>query len=149
MAQSHLHGLILAGGRGTRFWPRSRTNTPKQLLSFLGEQSLIQETVERLKPLIPVENIWVLTNQHLEKEIRRQLPGVPRQQIIAEPAQRNTAPCLGLAAQVLYERDPEAVLGVFPADHHIGKPARFRQWMKPAIQAAKAGSLVTLGIAPR
>lgn len=149
MAQSHLHGLILAGGRGTRFWPRSRTNTPKQLLSFLGEQSLIQETVERLKPLIPAENIWVLTNQHLEKEIRRQLPGVPRQQIIAEPAQRNTAPCLGLAAQVLYERDPEAVLGVFPADHHIGKPARFRQWMKPAIQAAKAGNLVTLGIAPR
>jgi len=149
MAQSHLHGLILAGGRGTRFWPRSRTQTPKQLLSFLGGNSLIQETVARLTPVIPVENIWVLTNEHLEKEIRRQLPGVPKRQIIAEPAQRNTAPCLGLAAQILVERDPDAVLGVFPADHHIGKPARFRQWMKPAFQAAREGKLVTLGIAPR
>lgn len=149
MANSHLHGLILAGGRGTRFWPRSRTHTPKQLLSFLGEQSLIQETAERLAPVIPRENIWVLTNRHLEREIRRQLRGVPRRQIIAEPAQRNTAPCLALAAQVIYERDPEAILGVFPADHHIGKPARFRQWMKPAVQAARDGNLVTLGIAPR
>ncbi len=130
MANSHLHGLILAGGRGTRFWPRSRTHTPKQLLSFLGAQSLIQETAERLEPMIPRENLWVLTNRHLEQEIRRQLPGVPRRQIFAEPAQRNTAPCLGLAAQVIYERDPEAILGVFPADHHIGNPARFRQWMK-------------------
>lgn len=149
MANSHLHGLILAGGRGTRFWPRSRTHTPKQLLSFLGAQSLIQETAERLEPMIPRENLWVLTNRRLEQEIRRQLPGVPRRQIIAEPAQRNTAPCLGLAAQVIYERDPEAILGVFPADHHIGNPARFRQWMKPAIAAARGGSLVTLGIEPR
>ncbi|HZO56417.1 MAG TPA: mannose-1-phosphate guanylyltransferase [Bryobacteraceae bacterium] len=149
MSKSHLHGLILAGGRGTRFWPRSRTHAPKQLLSFLGERSLIQETVDRLAPIIPVENIWVLTNSHLEKEVRRQLPEVPKQQILAEPAQRNTAPCLCLAAQILFERDPDAVLGVFPADHHIGRPARFRHWMKPAFKAAQAGQLVTLGVAPR
>jgi len=149
MAHSHYYALILAGGRGTRFWPRSRTRTPKQLLSFLGERSLIQETVARLAPMIPAERIWVLTNDHLQKEIRAQLPEVPKEQILAEPAQRNTAPCLGLAAQILFERDPQAVLGVFPADHHIGKGQKFRAWLRPAFKAASEGNLVTLGIAPR
>lgn len=149
MPHAHHYGLILAGGRGTRFWPKSRTRSPKQLLSFLGEQSLIQETLERLRPVIPPERIWVLTNAHLQKQIRGQLPEVPGEQILAEPAQRNTAPCLALAAQILFERDPEAVLGVFPADHHIGKPAKFRTWLKPALKAAAEGKLVTLGIAPR
>src|SRR5450756_586926 len=83
--------VILAGGRGTRFWPRSRRARAKQVLNFFGERSLIQQTVDRLRPLLPPERIWILTNDHLRDEIVRQLPEVPKKQIIAEPAQRNTA----------------------------------------------------------
>jgi mannose-1-phosphate guanylyltransferase len=149
MPNKHHYGLVLAGGRGTRFWPRSRTKTPKQLLSFVSDQTLIVETVERLRALIPPERIWVLTSEVLRPEIRRQLKDVPAHQILAEPCQRNTAPCLGLAAQIIAEQDPDAVLGVFPADHHIGKPARFRHWMKGAFKAAEQGKLATIGIYPR
>lgn len=150
MLSSHSYGLILAGGRGTRFWPASRTRTPKQLLPFTGDRSLLQETVERLAPLIPAERIWILTNEHLRAAIRKQLPGVPARQILAEPAQRNTAPCLGMAAQIIYRQDPDAVLGVFPADHHISKPGAFRPFVKAAFAAAaKQEVLVTLGIEPR
>ncbi len=150
MLNSHSYGLILAGGRGTRFWPASRTKTPKQLLPFTGTRSLLQETVDRLEPLIPRERLWVLTNEHLRDAVRKQLPGIPARQILAEPAQRNTAPCLGLASQAIERADPQAVLGVFPADHHISKPARFRAFVKPAYAtAAKQPVLVTLGVAPR
>ena len=90
MPTPHHYGLILAGGRGTRFWPRSRKSHAKQVLRFLGERSLIQQTADRLRPVIPPERIWVLTNPHLRDEIVRQLPEVPRKQILAEPAQRNT-----------------------------------------------------------
>src|SRR3954454_2251182 len=102
MAKSNHYGLILAGGRGTRFWPRSRKAKAKQVLSFLGEKTLIQETVERLKPVIPPERIWIITNDHLQAEIIKHLPEVPKKQILAEPAQRNTAPCIGLAAHILH-----------------------------------------------
>jgi mannose-1-phosphate guanylyltransferase len=149
MPKPKFYGLILAGGRGTRFWPRSRTRTPKQLLRFLGEQSLLQETVERLRPVIPPGRIWILTNDHLRKPIQAQLPGVPARQILAEPAQRNTAPCLGLAASIIHAQDPEAVLGVFPADHHIARPAAFRKLLRPAFAAAENGRLATIGIQPR
>lgn len=148
-ANQHYYGLVLAGGRGTRFWPRSRTKTPKQLLPLVSGQTLIVETVERLRTLIPAERIWVLTSEILRPEIRRQLKDVPAHQILAEPCQRNTAPCLGLAAQIIAEQDPDAVLGVFPADHHIGKAARFRHWMKGAFKAAEQGKLATIGIYPR
>jgi mannose-1-phosphate guanylyltransferase len=146
---SHRYGVILAGGRGTRFWPRSRTRSPKQLLSFLNEKTLLQETVDRLRPVIPPDRLWILTNEHLRREVMRQLPAVPAGQVIAEPAQRNTAPCLGLASKLIAEHDPEAVLGVFPADHHISDPEAFRKYLKPAFGAAEAGDLVTLGIQPR
>ena len=119
------HGLILAGGRGTRFWPRSRRTNAKQVLRFFGERSLIQQTVDRLRPVLPLERIWVLTNDYLRAEIVRQLPDVPAAQILAEPAQRNTAPAIGLAAQMIQSIDPEAVMGVFPADHVISKPLGF------------------------
>src|SRR5687768_9129323 len=99
------YALILAGGRGTRFWPRSRRKNAKQVLRFIGDRSLIQDTVERLKPLIPAERIWILTNDHLRTEITRQLPEVPARQILAEPAQRNTAPAIGLAAHILRSVD--------------------------------------------
>ncbi len=145
----HRYGLIMAGGRGTRFWPRSRKRNAKQVLRFFGERSLIQQTVDRLKPVIPPENIWVVTNELLQPEIRSQLPEVPKRQIIAEPAQRNTAPCIGLAAQILQNEDPEAVLGVFPADHLILKEGRFRNFVKAAYRAAEEDRVVVLGIQPR
>ena len=149
MAKQNYYGLILAGGRGTRFWPRSRRAQAKQVLRFMGERSLIQSTVDRLKPVLPPERIWVLTNEHLQAEIRTQLPEVPPEQILAEPAQRNTAPAIGLMACILNSIDPEAVMGVFPADHVIGKPARYLRLLRPAFKAAAAGKIVVLGIQPR
>src|SRR5512146_19787 len=98
----HRYALILAGGRGTRFWPRSRKRSAKQVLNVVGQRSLIQDTVARLAPVIPPERIWVLTNDHLRDTIVRQLPEVPREQVLAEPAQRNTAPAIGLAAHILH-----------------------------------------------
>lgn len=150
MLSENSYGLILAGGRGTRFWPASRTRTPKQLLPFIGKRSLLQDTVDRLAPLIPPSRIWVLTNDHLRDAVKKQLPGVPAKQILAEPAQRNTAPCLGMAAHLICQQNPKAVLGVFPADHFIAKPARFRTFVRSAYAtAARSNTLVTLGIEPR
>ena len=142
---NHRYGLIMAGGRGTRFWPRSRKRNAKQVLRFFGERSLIQLTIDRLRPVVPPENIWIITNELLQAEIRSQLPEVPKRQVIAEPAQRNTAPCIGLAAQILLGEDPDAVLGVFPADHLILKEARFRNFVKVAYRAAEEGRVVVLG----
>jgi mannose-1-phosphate guanylyltransferase len=150
MKQSaRFHAWILAGGRGTRFWPRSRKSKAKQVLEFLGRGTLIQQTVERLSPAIPPERIWVLTNDALRDEIVRQLPQVPKRQIIAESAGRNTAPAVGLAAHILSSVDPEAVMGIFPADHFIGKPAAFRSLVRAAYKSAAAGRMVLLGIQPR
>jgi mannose-1-phosphate guanylyltransferase len=147
--KSNYYGLILAGGRGTRFWPRSRRSRAKQVLNFLGERTLIQQTVDRLRPVLPPERIWILTNDHLREEIVRQLPEVPKKQILAEPAQRNTAPCIGLAAHVLNSIDPDSVMGVFPADHIITKPARFLRMVRAAFGAAAKSHIVVLGIEPR
>src|SRR5580765_8043859 len=97
----HHYGLILAGGRGTRFWPRSRRRSAKQVLNVVGDRSLIQATVDRLSPVIPPQRLWVLTNDHLRDIIIKQLPDIPKNQILAEPAQRNTAPAIGLAARIL------------------------------------------------
>lgn len=146
---SNFYGLILAGGRGTRFWPRSRRKTAKQVLSLFGERSLIQQTVDRLRPILPPEKVWILTNDHLREEIVRQLPEVPKRQILAEPAQRNTAPAIGLAAQIMHGIDPESVMGVFPADHVIQKPTAYVRLIKPALKAARDGKIVVLGIQPR
>src|SRR6185369_3714728 len=149
MAKPHHYGLILAGGRGTRFWPLSRRNRAKQVLSVVGESTLIEATVERLSALIPPERLWVLTNSHLRAEIVRQLPQVPKEQILAEPAQRNTAPAIGLAAHILQSIDRDSVMGVFPADHVIGKPRDYVRLLKPAFKLAEDGKIVVLGIQPR
>jgi mannose-1-phosphate guanylyltransferase len=141
--------VILAGGRGTRFWPRSRRRFPKQLMKLWGNTSLLQQTVARLRPLIPPRRIWVFTNEYLVKEVMRQLPSVPRHQIIAEPVQRNTAPCAGLAAELILRENPDAVLGVFPSDQTIGKPAVFLKVVRLAARHAAEGAIVVLGIAPR
>jgi|SRR5271157_2413131 len=145
----HYYGLILAGGRGTRFWPRSRKRSAKQVLNVLGERTLIQATVDRLAPVIPPERVWVMTNEYLREAIIRQLPEVPKRQVLAEPIQRNTAPAIGLAAHILRSLDPEAVMGVFPSDHAIGKPAAYRAAVKSAFRGAAAGKLMVVGIQPR
>src|SRR6202040_1994883 len=145
----HLHGLILAGGRGTRFWPRSRRNRAKQVLRFFGARSLIQQTVDRLRPVLPPERLWILTSPQLRAEIVPQLPEVPKKQILAEPAQRNTAPAIGLAAHILQALDPDALMGVFPADHVIAKPREYVRLLRPAFKSAAEGNIVVLGIQPR
>ena len=147
--QANHYGLILAGGRGTRFWPRSRRTRAKQVLRFLGDRSLIQQTVYRLSPVIPPDRLWVLTNEHLRAEIVRQLPELPKNQILAEPVQRNTAPAIGLAAHILQSLDPNAVMGVFPSDHMISKPARYLRFVRAAFKSASEGKIVVLGIQPR
>jgi mannose-1-phosphate guanylyltransferase len=146
---SHTYGLILAGGRGTRFWPRSRKRSAKQVLNVVGDRSLIQATVDRLTPVIPPERLWVLTNDHLRATIVEQLPAIPKRQILSEPAQRNTAPAIGLAAQILHSIDPDAVMGVFPSDHVVGKPSAYRGVVKAALKGAAAGNLMVVGIQPR
>lgn len=146
---THHYGLILAGGRGTRFWPRSRKRSAKQVLNVAGERSLIQATVDRLTPVIPPQRLWVLTNEYLRDAIVRQLPAIPRRQVLAEPVQRNTAPAIGLAAHILQSEDPEAVMGVFPSDHVVGKPAAFRAVVKAAFKGAAGGRLMVVGIQPR
>jgi len=144
----HHYGLILAGGRGTRFWPRSRKRSAKQVLNVVGERSLIQSTVDRLKPVIAPERLWVLTNDHLRDTIIEQLPEIPKNQILAEPMQRNTAPAIGLAAQILHTVDPEAVMGVFPSDHVVGKVPQYRAVLKAAFNAAGQHHLIVVGIQP-
>jgi mannose-1-phosphate guanylyltransferase len=143
------YALILAGGRGTRFWPRSRKRRAKQVLNIAGDRTMIQATVDRLGAVLGPERIWVLTNDHLRDEIVRQLPEVPKKQILAEPEQRNTAPAIGLAAHILHSIDRDAVMGVFPADHVIVKARRYGQLVRAAYTAAAKGKIMVLGIAPR
>ncbi len=145
----HRYALILAGGRGTRFWPRSRKASAKQVLDLTGAGPLIRLTVERLLPLVEAQNILVLTSGELCEAVRRLLPEIPRRQILAEPAGRNTAPAIGLGAKILLDRDPQAVMGVFPADHHIGRAAAFRRLASAAWREAARGRMVLLGIEPR
>ncbi len=149
MPKANHYGLILAGGRGTRFWPLSRRGRAKQVLSVVGESTLIQTTVERLSPLIPPERMWVLTNAHLRAEIVQQLPAIPKEQIVTEPEQKNTAAAIGLAAHILQSIDKDAVMGVFPSDHVISKPRRYLQFVRAALRAAEQGKIVVLGIEPR
>ena len=150
MAAGEFYAAILAGGRGTRFWPRSRRETPKQLLPVVGETSLLQQTVARLEPLIPAERVWIFTSELLREKIIEQLPDVPPDQVVAEPVQRNTGPCIAMAARLLAERDPDAVMGVFPSDHLIEDEAAYLQALSWAADAARAkAELVVLGIEPR
>jgi len=141
--------VVLAGGSGTRFWPRSRRAHAKQVLALDGERSMIQQTVERLKPLVTTEQIWVITNEYLAHEIADQLKGVPAGQIVQEPVARNTAPACGLAAFLIERQNPDAVLGVFPSDHVIADEPRFLKALQKGIAAAAAGNnIVVLGIEP-
>ena len=141
--------VILAGGRGTRFWPLSRKRMAKQLLPLNSSKSMIQETVERLLPLAKANQFWIITNGDLRDAIVRQCKGLAKKQIIAEPAGRNTAPAIGLAAFLLARRDPDAVIGMFPSDHVILNEKRFREDIKRAARIAAGGkNIVVIGIPP-
>ncbi len=141
--------VILAGGSGTRFWPRSRRARAKQVLALDGERSMIQQTVERLKPLAPHSKAWIITNEYLAGEISEQLPGLPESHIVREPVARNTAPACGLAAFIIERENPEAVLGVFPSDHVIADEPRFLKALQKAIAIAGTGdNIIVMGIEP-
>ncbi len=141
--------MILAGGRGTRFWPRSRTRTPKQLLNIVGRETMLRQTVERLRPLFPPSRIWVVTHREQAAAVRRQLPFLPREHILSEPVGRNTAAAIGLAAIHIRRHAPHALLAVLPADHFIAQTARYRRIVQAALEVARRGShLVVLGIPP-
>ena len=141
--------VLLAGGRGTRFWPRSRTRTPKQLLNIAGPDTMIRETATRLHPLFPTANIWVVTNDQQISAIRKELPGVPRSHTLSEPAGRNTAAAIGLAAIHLAHQHGDALMAVLPADSYIGKPELYRKILHAALDLArKPGNLVVIGIPP-
>jgi mannose-1-phosphate guanylyltransferase len=141
--------VILAGGSGTRFWPRSRRAHAKQVLVLDGERSMIQQTVERLGPLAGLDKTLVITNEYLAQEIADQLPGLPLEQIVQEPVARNTAPACGLAAFIIERQNPNAVLGIFPSDHVIADEPRFLKALQKSIALAAAGdNIVVLGIEP-
>ena len=145
-----LHAVIMAGGTGTRFWPESREAQPKQLLQLFGEQTMIQSTVSRLGNLVASDQVLVVTNQSLVEKIAEQLPQLSRQSIIGEPCKRDTAPCVGLAAALVSNRDPEATMVVMPADHVISTDAMFQASLQHAVDLVEQNSdrIVTFGIRP-
>jgi mannose-1-phosphate guanylyltransferase len=146
---SNFYPVILAGGRGTRFWPLSRKKRAKQLLALDGKQTMIQQTVARLLPLAPPKRFWIITNDDLRLAISKQLPALPKAQVLAEPAGRNTAPAIGLAAFLLLRENPDAVIGMFPSDHVIADEKNYRKTLQRGIEIAAAGeNIVVLGIRP-
>jgi mannose-1-phosphate guanylyltransferase len=147
--REHFYPIILAGGRGTRFWPLSRRKRAKQLLALDGKHTMIQQTVARLAPLASPKSFWIVTNGDLRPVILQQLPRLSARQILAEPAGRNTAPAIGLAAYLLLRQDPDAVLGLFPSDHVITDERTFRETLTNGVAIAAGGeNIVVLGVRP-
>jgi mannose-1-phosphate guanylyltransferase len=147
--QPKFAAVILAGGSGTRFWPRSRRSRAKQVLALDGERTMIQQTLARLLPVTAIENVWVITNALLEGVIADQLSGVPAAHILSEPCPRNTAPACALAAFLLERTEPDTILGIFPSDHVVINQARFAEVLSAAIRLASAGeNIVVLGVPP-
>jgi mannose-1-phosphate guanylyltransferase len=144
----HLYAVIMAGGVGSRLWPRSRLATPKQFLDLLDSRTMLQETVDRIEPLIPLDRVLVVAGEDHVETVRSQVPGLPPENMISEPGPRGTAPCIGLAGVILQQRDPAASMAVFPADHRIADAPGFRKAIAAAAQIAQDDYLVTLGITP-
>lgn len=142
--------LIMAGGRGERFWPRSRRNMPKQFLSLTGDgRTMIQQTVERILPLVEMEDIFIATNKDYKTLVMQQLPKLPEENILCEPVGRNTAPCIGLGAVKIARKYEDALMMVLPSDHLIKYNSMFVNVLKEACQIAEEGkNLVTIGITP-
>ena len=146
---THAYAVVMAGGSGTRFWPLSRRKRPKQLLDLFGRETLVEQAVTRIRKVIPPERIYVYTNELVRSEICRRLSGIPSAQIVAEPASRNTAPTLGLAAHEILRRDANGLMLVLAADHVIEKTGAFRRMLRVACQwGATPGRSVVLGIKP-
>lgn len=150
MSFKNIYAVILAGGSGTRFWPESRQQKPKQFLRILGDVTLLEATIKRILPLIPAQNILIVTNQAYVKEIRKQSKvfQIPTANILLEPEARNTAPAICWSAAWIYKKDPQAKIIVLPSDHLILKEKKFHQVLKQALQLAEEEFLVTLGIRP-
>jgi mannose-1-phosphate guanylyltransferase len=150
MKQLTTHAVILAGGRGTRFWPRSRTRTPKQLLNIVGKETMLEQTVARLRPLIPTERIWTVTNTEQAAAVRKQVPAAARKRVLIEPKGLNTAVAIGLAAiHARHVAGGDALLAVLPADHYIAQPEKYRKIVAAALDVAREqGRMVVLGIPP-
>lgn len=148
MADPRRFALIMAGGSGTRLWPLSRTDRPKQLLNLLGERTMLQQAYDRLLTLVPPENVLVATNREYAAEVREQLPDLPPDNVLGEPEGRGTAAAIGLGAVAIARRDPDAVMIVVTADHVITRVGAFRAALRTAAEVAQGGYLVTLGIQP-
>jgi len=146
----NIYAVIMAGGSGERFWPKSRRKCPKQLLPIVSDQSMLQETILRLKGIVPNNRILIVTNKIQATAIRKQAPYLPKQNIIIEPVSKNTAPCIAVAGMTILKKDPNAVMVVLPADHVIKDIKRFQRDIKNAAElACNKNVLVTLGIKPR
>ncbi|GAO04346.1 mannose-1-phosphate guanylyltransferase [Anaeromyxobacter sp. PSR-1] len=143
-----IYPVIMAGGSGTRFWPLSRRNRPKQFLALAGDAPLLAATVGRLPPLARPKDTFVVCGPRHAAAARRMVAQLPKENFIIEPCARNTAPCVGLAAIHVAAKDPEGVIAMLPADHHIGRPEAFRDAVAAAAQLAEAGSIATIGIRP-
>jgi mannose-1-phosphate guanylyltransferase len=145
-----LHAIIMAGGSGTRFWPKSRRNRPKQLLCLTGESTMLQQTVARIEPLVPRERILIITGADQAQATRAQLPNLPAHNVIAEPCPRDTAPCVGLAAGIVADKDPAATMIVMPADHVIEPALMFLATVRAAVSVIEddPSVLITFGIKP-
>src|SRR5947207_7514461 len=142
--------IIMAGGKGERFWPVSREKMPKQLLTLLGGRSLLQQAVDRVLPVVPVKNILVITNQAQAPEVRKQLPKVPKPNVIAEPIGRDTCAAVTLGAALVGARSTTGVMAVLPADHVIPEEKKFQQVLSDAFDLASRGqAIVTIGITPK
>ena len=145
-----LHAIIMAGGTGTRFWPASTADTPKQLLSLVGRESMLRQTFDRLGDLAPQERSLVVTNRRLVDAVRRDLPELPAASVVGEPCKRDTAPCIGLAALLVSRDDPEATMAVMPADHVIRPAEQFQAAIRRAAELVdqSPNRIVTFGIKP-
>ncbi len=145
-----VYAVIMAGGAGTRFWPASRVQRPKQLLPLGqdGKEPLLAAAVRRLSPLISADRVYIATGEHLVKATAETVPEVPRGQLLAEPVPRNTAPCIGWATSIIEQRDPEAIIAVLPSDQCISDEAGFRLVVARALEGAAKGYLTTIGITP-
>lgn len=141
--------VIMAGGRGERFWPVSREKRPKQLLKLLWDRTFIQQAVDRVLPLVPAKNIFIITNQAQEAEIRKQLPKIPRQNVVSEPMGRDTCAAVTLGAAMVGSRSTTGIMAVLPADHIIPDAKKFQQVLGDAFDLASRGQvIVTIGIKP-
>ena len=141
--------IIMAGGRGERFWPVSREKTPKQLIKLLGDRSFLQQAVDRVLPIVPLKNILIITNEAQAAEVRRQLPKLPKDSVVAEPVGRDTCAAVTLGAAIVGARSVNAVMAVLPADHVIPDARKFQQVLADAFDLAGRGqAIVTIGIKP-